>query len=89
MSATTPNLKCFYNFAKLKSDEQALILRNMATLVDTDSDEKSIFNLYLLSGFFVEESISVADGTICEILPFKQGYKIARFMKFASEFSLN
>jgi hypothetical protein len=89
MSATTPNLKCFYRFAKLNSAEQALILRNVATLVDTDKDEQSISNLYFLSGFFVEERISVADGSICEIVPFKQGYKIARFMEFASEFSAN
>jgi hypothetical protein len=61
----------------------------MGRLVDTDTDEDGICNLYILNGFFVEERISTADGRLREILPFRQGYKLATFMKFASEFSSN
>lgn len=83
------HLKSFYNFARLNSCEQRLILLNMGTLVDTDTEEENICNLYFLNGFFVEERISIADGRLCEILPFRQGYKLASFMKFASDFSSN
>ncbi|MCW3075942.1 MAG: hypothetical protein JWO32_551 [Bacteroidetes bacterium] len=69
-----------YNFIKLNKSDQLNVLRDKGVRLDRDIENDKIISLYFINGFFVEETLSLADGMVVEILPFKQGYKISSYI---------
>lgn len=76
-----PNLKSFYEFAKLNNTQKASVLKNDGVLLDKDSANESSVNLYYLNGFFVEETISRTQNTntVVDIIPYKHGYRLETY----------
>ncbi|MCC6371724.1 MAG: hypothetical protein IT236_12015 [Bacteroidia bacterium] len=74
-----PNLKLFYEFAKMNNSEKTNILHNKAVLLDNDIEKEEAVNLYYLNGFFVEETISAKKGGVVDIIPYKHGYRLETY----------
>lgn len=73
--------KAMSSFAKEDVIRQSEILKENGIMLDRDSENDKTINLYFLKGFFVEEIISRAENKILDILPFKRGYKVEKFLK--------
>ena len=82
------NLKYFYEFIKMNRNEQGLLLKEQGVLLDFDSEKEITTRLYFLQGFFVEEIFCREQNEIIDVIPYKQGYRIERFLK-AQYCSLN
>lgn len=78
-SPQQPNLKLFYEFAKLNNADKARMLAKNGVLLDKDSATEESTNLYYLNGFFVEETISVKSNRVVDIIPYKHGYKLETY----------
>ena len=73
------NLQSFYDFAKLNKEQQIILLTKEGTLLDLDKEANSSIRLYLLKGFFVEET--TCSNVITDIVPFKSGYRVITFLE--------
>lgn len=69
----------FFRFIRLGFEEKLKALELGGTLLDTDVEGTNIVKLYFLHGFFVEQIESVC-GTITELIPYKNGYRIYNFL---------
>ena len=78
-SGQQPNLKSFYEFARMNNNEKTNMLVNKGVLIDKDNEKEESVNLYYLNGFFVEETISKKYGIVTDIIPFKHGYRVKTF----------
>ena len=47
-----PNLKSFYEFAKMNTNEKVAELMNNGVLIDNDNEKDEAINLYYINGFF-------------------------------------
>jgi hypothetical protein len=85
-------MKSNFNYPELNSDflikfinmnlnEQSELLRREGILVDCDIENGRSTSLFYLQGFFAEETISVSENKILEIIPFKQGYKVEKYFE--------
>lgn len=74
-----PNLKSFYEFAKMNNNEKSNLLLNKGLLLDEDCSKDEAINLYYLNGFFVEETILRKQGKVKDIIPYKHGYRLKTF----------
>jgi hypothetical protein len=75
------NLQSFYDFAKLNKTDQSLVLTEQGIFLDIDSESTTFTRLYFLKGFFVEEIVSRNQNRVIDIIPYKQGYKIERYLE--------
>ena len=75
------NFDSFNKFVKMNTVERSQILAERATWLDEDYEEEKIINLYFMDGFFVEETYSSKEKEITDIIPYKRGYKIERFLQ--------
>jgi hypothetical protein len=75
------NLTTFYSFMKLDIGEQKKMIKKEGIFLDRDIEDEKAINLYFLRGFFVEETVLTREQRVLEIIAFKQGYKIERFLE--------
>ncbi|MGZ3901452.1 MAG: hypothetical protein ACXVC7_03745 [Bacteroidia bacterium] len=83
INCVTPelNLASFYDFAKMSLETKSSALLERATWLDEDYEEGRIINLYFMDGYFVEETFSTNTKKVIDIIPYKRGYKIERFLQ--------
>lgn len=74
------NLKSFYDFARLNKSQQTVILNQHGLFLDADLENDTLTRLYFLKGFFVEVIFSKKLNTVVDMIPYKQGYKLERFI---------
>lgn len=77
----TPDMASIHRFLKLDKMNQADLLMTKGLLLDTDIEKESFTNLYLFEGFFVEEVVSRINGEVLEVIPYKQGYRLNKFIE--------
>lgn len=75
------NLQSFYDFAKLNMTTQSSVLTEQGVFLDIDSESTTFTRLYFLKGFFVEEVVCRSENRVIDIIPYKQGYKIERYLE--------
>lgn len=75
------NLQSFYDFAKLNKEQQVTLLTKEGTLLDLDKGANCTTRLYLLKGFFVEETTCSQHNVITDIVPFKSGYRVITYLE--------
>jgi hypothetical protein len=75
------NLQSFYDFVKLSKADQQSVLLQEGVFLDLDSEKDVLTRLYFLKGFFVELIFNKKLNTVVEMIPYKQGYKIERFIE--------
>ena len=75
----TLNLQSFYSFVKLDKTEQVRLLKETGILLDFYNEKNTLTKVYYLQGFFVEVIISCNLDIAVELIPYKQGYKLASF----------
>lgn len=69
-----------YEFARLTLVEKAELISNQGVFLENLGDSGNEINLYFLNGFFVEVEINKLQNMIVEIMPFKQGYKVKKYL---------
>jgi hypothetical protein len=67
-----------YKFIKLPLQKK-LDAIEAGILLDTDEEKERITLLYFLNGFFIEKVISTKTGSVIEVIPFKNGYRVNQF----------
>ncbi len=75
-------------FIGLDITRQTKLLRKDGILADRDSEKGICVSLYYLHGFFVEETVSVKENKVIEIIPFKQGYKVEKYFEIKQVLAL-
>jgi len=81
---TSKNLQSFYDFAKLERTQQTALLAKNGKVIDLDHEATTITKLYVLGGFFVEETTCKKHNIVTDIIPFKSGYKIKEYVEVKS-----
>jgi hypothetical protein len=71
----------FLGFSRLKFEEQAKLLREKGIKIDEDKEMDKLTRLYFINGFFVEETVTCPDNLTTEILPFRRGYKLDKYLE--------
>ena len=74
-----PNLKSFYEFAKMDNVQKASELKNNGVLLDKDELKEERVNLYYINGFFVEETIRLKQNKVVDIIPYKHGFRLETY----------
>lgn len=75
------NNKAFNEFVKLNTPEKHNLLFNNGLLVDNDNEKDYVLNLYFINGFFVEVLISKTENKVTDIVPYKHGYSVKRYLE--------
>jgi hypothetical protein len=70
-----------HSFIKQDVNSQLRTLKEKAIMLDQDSENGQSTILYFLKGFYVEETFSILDNKVIDIVPFKRGFKVERFLK--------
>jgi hypothetical protein len=79
------NIKSFYDFVKLDTNEQIKLLKKEGVFIDQDLEKETITCLYFLQGFFVEVTFGKDTKDLIDIIPYKQGYKISMLMNASKQ----
>jgi hypothetical protein len=69
-----------YEFARLTLVEKADLITNQGVFLENLGDSGNEINLYYFNGFFVEVEVNKLQNMIVEIIPFKQGYKVKKYL---------
>lgn len=78
------NLQSFYDFAKMSKEEQCSLIQGKGMFLDADIEKDCLVKLYFLSGFFVEEIVSLHEDKVIDVIPYKQGYRLESYLEVKS-----
>jgi hypothetical protein len=70
-----------YDFIKLSLEERAELVLERGVFLDSFASGVNATSLYLLDGFFVEAEICVKEARITDFIPFKQGYRLEKYVE--------
>ncbi len=69
-----------YEFSRLSFAEKAELIKSQGVFLENLGDAGNEINLYYLQGFFVEVEVNKLQNIVVDITPFKQGYRIRKYM---------
>lgn len=70
-----------YEFIRLSLEERAENVLDRGVYLESFTSGDSATSLYLLDGFFVEAEICVKETRITDFIPFKQGYRLEKYVQ--------
>jgi len=70
-----------YDFIKLSLEERAELVLEREVYLESFTSGDNATSLYLLDGFFVEAEICVKETRITDFTPFKQGYRLEKYVQ--------
>jgi hypothetical protein len=69
-----------YDYSRLTIGEKASLLWQQAIYLERFSDEGTTSNLYHLRNFFIEAVVSHKENRIVEVVPFKLGQRLEKYL---------
>jgi hypothetical protein len=70
-----------YQYLLLSRDERATYLWENGEFITNTKESEYSYSLYALNGYYVEVRISNADNSITEIVPFKKGELLNKYIE--------
>jgi hypothetical protein len=70
-----------YEFTALDINARAEFLWKNGIFLDNYLDEENAFNIYFLKEFFVEVIVSKPNDEIINVVPFKAGYRLDKYLE--------
>ena len=71
----------FHEYINLDLNRKACILCEQGVFVDKYIDLEYITSLYYLNNFFIEIVVSGSDNNILEIIPFRTGDRLEKYLR--------
>lgn len=68
----------------MSKEEQGSLIQRKGMFLDADIEKDCLVKLYFLSGFFVEEIVSLHEDKVIDVIPYKQGYRLESYLEVKS-----